>query len=139
MSDLNPCPYCGESMFVNGDTIGSKWSQCNGCESRGPLVRYHSMCNAKTISSAINASNTRAPQSEWVSVETLPERHEWYLISRVDDNGCNQVTMAFLDTCEYINESAVCWLTHNDSALADEWGDVTHWMPLPTPPSEQSK
>lgn len=126
MSELNSCAYCGESMIVNGDIIGSKWSQCNGCESRGPLVRYHSMCNAKTVSSAINASNTRAPQSEWISVND-------YLPTKLDYRNTSKCILAYSEAnkCMYTAVFDVknhCFLCFHSGQLI--YG-VTEWMPTP--------
>ena len=65
----------------------------------------------------------------WVSVEDrLPELGQWYLIFVKDKFS----TMAFLDTNTETGETL--WLAHNNN-FQGEWENVTHWQPLPEPPT----
>jgi hypothetical protein len=57
--------------------------------------------------------------NEWISVKEIPpsENHEIFLVS---DGDC--VTFAFWDDIGFVG-----W--------EKEIGEITHWMPLPLPPS----
>ena len=64
-------------------------------------------------------------ENQWISVEDrLPDAGQWYLCwSR------NQTQIIFLDTVE-----PIMWLQDGDYLE-----NVTHWMPLPTPPKEAQR
>lgn len=68
----------------------------------------------------------------WISVkDELPKSNFcWYLI-------CTEgmATMSFFEKHE---NGDVYWLCHNDAEDRDEWDNVTHWMPLPPPPKDES-
>jgi hypothetical protein len=82
---------------------------------------------------AIVAWNTRAPDqlvrdSEWISVEDeLPENAKTVSTARVRENGLRTVIgMGF-----YRGDK---WQTLNINADTD----ITHWQPLPSPPSTKA-
>jgi len=70
---------------------------------------------------------------EWIDVnDRLPPLGEWYLICGGTNPSKPFTTMGFLDGVS--GDDSVIWLTHNDTQ-DDEWENVTHWMPLPSPPN----
>lgn len=74
--------------------------------------------------SAIDAWNTRAPQSEWISVDDrLPEYNKPFLV--ID-------TFGYMFVCQY---SSIGWLPSIDGDHPNFCSDtITHWQPLPEPP-----
>ena len=121
MSELKPCPFCGhrqewKSRYTPEDA--GYWSvQCPRCDAAGPLMHSESQ--------AIAAWNRRA--DGWVSVEErLPEIGKRVLCLR--KTGEQFVGVNELEGGEWWQASRSPWATR----------DVTHWRPLPNPPSESS-
>ena len=81
----------------------------------------------RAIDIEVNSLRCRIAEFEnpWISVEDrLPDAGQWYLCwSR------NQTQIIFLDTVE-----PIMWLQDGDYLE-----NVTHWMPLPTPPKETQR
>jgi hypothetical protein len=143
MSELKACHRCNEvPELVDGRT---KWFARCGCPAGDNVVYGQSVSFLDHISiddddelsdrvsdivfslvpwdelrqSAIDAWNTRAPQSEWISVsDRLPDADGRYLIV---SHGGNIVTRMFY--------------THHDKSFFNRVV-ATHWMPLPLPPKE---
>jgi len=80
---------------------------------------------------------------EWISVEEqLPELEASILLWVVGDDGAAAIS-GWRET-EPQSYTAVEWDNENGADFppeysTDEWGTVTHWMPLPDPPEEATK
>lgn len=58
--------------------------------------------------------------SEWQPIATAPQEGTWFLTwGEKEDYGLCRV---------------LPWMA--DEPAYDKWGDATHWMPLPAPPSK---
>jgi len=69
--------------------------------------------------------------SEWISVEDrLPEKHDYYLVSHMHEIG-GRVNV---DKLIY-SDSHGGWVSLYGARYG---GIVTHWMPVPEPPKENS-
>lgn len=69
---------------------------------------------------------------EWTeTIEQMPDTYDWYLVSLRTDTGKMITIMGFLDTCSE-NDNGSIWLISGGDV---EHSDVTHWMPLPEPPT----
>lgn len=77
-----------------------------------------------------------ALQPQWVSVtpETLPkERAEVFITASMDGERLDGIIAFRVGTDWYgVHEADYDWV------ISDDWG-VTHWMPLPAPPTEQNE
>ena len=65
---------------------------------------------------------------------------EWYVVRAYrESKGSMMTTIAFCDKDSETGETV--WLPHDSCVVFDydtDVLDVTHWMPLPTPPTSQS-
>ena len=74
-----------------------------------------------------------APKSEWISVEDrLPEEEGAYLVLIVDYLG--EERMEVVELFKWAN--CFDWSSHMSSRWKDS-NTITHWMPLPAPPTEK--
>lgn len=73
-----------------------------------------------------DAIPTLTPPNEWISVEErLPEKGKCVLVYATSNIGANEIAIDRLEE----GECHPIWVyTHG-------WFEVTHWMPLPQPPS----
>lgn len=109
--EILPCPFCGShDIDYNENAQIIICGICNNNHNKGM--------------SMIEKWNTR--HSPWISVkDRLPENNEWILAFNGKDN-------------------CVCWIDigNNDYLFMYGMGsqcqfrNVTHWMPLPSPPKE---
>jgi len=117
--ELKPCPFCGGNNLESwdGGEANLHMIECYDCDcSTGNMI---------SLKYAIEAWNTRTPQ--WVSVEDgLPEEglcilgfEPHCLLNR--DKGVG-VIVADYDITEIRKATGKPW--------------ITHWMPLPTPPTK---
>ena len=131
MLALLPCPFCG----VKPATIGGK-IYCSNDSCFGPQT------TAFDLDDSAIQWNTRAALTAPPSVAELEARLEWRDISTApkDDleiwafNG-EQARMQWLEGDGY-----ALWF-YSDPLLRDVDPDTTqptHWMPLPTPPSDRT-
>jgi Lar family restriction alleviation protein len=112
MSELKPCPFCGcKTIRMHYSNNGAHSIYCNNCNVE--------TCTSGGTDRCVTEWNTRAPQSEWISVsDRLPDADGRYLIV---SHGGNIVTRMFY--------------THHDKSFFNRV-IATHWMPLPLPPKE---
>lgn len=129
MSELNlkPCPFCGgaahiERMGTRNVSMQIECWECGALMETGEIwIDEHSMWN------------TRAPQSEWISVKDRLPSEDGFVIAR-------SIGGDSLDS-KYSTGTSVLYFSH----LMEEGHEfqsqhrashvtVTHWMPLPTPP-----
>lgn len=63
MSELKPCPFCGSENVMIDDLFdnGTHTVFCGDCQSKSP--------NCCEYNDAVESWNTRAPQTEWISVD----------------------------------------------------------------------
>lgn len=133
---LLPCPFCGGDASRNEitphkhflanlpDHPGSYCIECHSC-AVGILRATEEL--------AEQAWNTRQPTSGWLPMESAPMDGTWidvWVSSR--DNG------APAGRWTNISWGANAWRTpsyHSDGKFGNQIpGDVTHWLPLPSPP-----
>ena len=127
--ELLPCPFCGEEAEV--ERLGT---------SRASMVVVCSFCGAKVECGAIRLSDSiwndrqlpdQASAGEgWISVDSdiKPKLHQKVLIwtTDADDNYCCW-------HATYNGEKTGYLLT---GGYKDK--DLTHWQPLPNPPSDKT-
>ena len=141
---LLTCPWCGEQMRFDGDSV-HVWYQCDNCWANSPKARRvwkneksnKENWNKNKANALLLIRKSEAKKSRWISVEErLPEGNA--------------------DVIVYIQHpiSGHCWMkiAHHvsemglDECVDDEWwldgsGEtvsyVTHWMPMPEPPKEE--
>lgn len=119
-SELLPCPFCGSESDIHDCGFDGVSVVCDNCACELPFFIERD--------AAIKSWNTRTPQqssvmpedtvSDWVSVEKrLPDGSEIVLI-------CSDLSDANSIDIDYY------W--------KDRWErrEITHWMPLPTPPTK---
>jgi hypothetical protein len=95
------------------------------------LRPYCSFDAACTITDIIDNEPTVNPY-EWISVEDrLPETNEDVLIYRGKRIGCLVNVYTYLGNNEWEDEYGYWSRTDDES--------ITHWMPLPTPPTEKER
>ena len=92
------------------------------------------------VQSAIATAPTLTPPNEWVSVdEKLPENDGWYLVYAPGYWGNSKIYG--LDGLAYSNfkhNYKVHWGIERGAGRG--WpGIVTHWMPLPAPPTKEGE
>jgi hypothetical protein len=130
MNELKPCPCGGVArlLYVNGESYG--------------LHNGEKYTKVECSSCSFNASdtddwNTRAPQSEWISVDDyLPDPIKTVLVTIINDATDGTVL-------EAIHQIDGDFLLQADLILkglaAKPCAYVTHWMPLPLPPKESNQ
>jgi uncharacterized Zn finger protein len=137
MSELKQCPFCGcraEAVDEDygGDDIG--FVQCTDCGARtdGYL--------AGTVSHdiLIGEWNTRAPQSEWISVDDeLPVNDDEFLVVSHGETRVCKFNPWRSDPNKN-KEYSYMWFYEEDiphyGSQRCEVFCVTYWMPMPTPP-----
>jgi len=112
--ELKPCPFCGETPI-----------QYLANEDDGDFVRCNNIkCTIYFDRIPIAAWNTRpiTPKEEWISVkERLPKEAGEQILMFDNDNGIYGVCSA--------------------GYLSRAWNDAepTSWMPLPSPPKDQTE
>ena len=114
MSELKLCPCCGSGdASIKVMTVGTFRVFCESCRLCIP--------GCQTREEAIEAWNTRAPQSQWISVANeLPKISGPYWTFSGDD----------------ANESVIQQRVHMYDSDYRQFNShtVTHWMQLPEPP-----
>jgi len=125
MNEINQCPFCGYTTpnWINIPTEQkiTKAVFCEQCKAYGP----RNTDEAKAIA-AWNAAG-----AGWISVEDrLPDPEAYYLAYGQTRSIFNTLRPSGPEMC-YFDEDGY-WLVGNNYYLEN----VTHWMPLPNPPSE---
>lgn len=108
---------CCNRYDENGNHIGNKCYECEEWSSDNYCCCSY---NTKEATALYNADYRK---QEWIDVnERLPETDDFYLC--ISYCGCHEIY--------WFNRKHKLFNASDDST---EWAiDVTHWMPLPTPP-----
>jgi hypothetical protein len=118
--ELLPCPFCNESNIEVKPSDIQTWFTftCSHC-----CLSYDGDEYGKKW-------NTRP--SQWISVkDRLPENKDNYVyIVTIYSHYKNNI---FVEPLKYIYDQ---WCNMHDEELLDGEYEVTHWMPLPSPPKE---
>ena len=76
--------------------------------------------------------NLQAQMPRWISVEErLPETDDFVIVAVLDERG--DTPYQYTDFGWYL-DAARCWIVN-----AEQRRDITHWMPLPAPPEEETE
>ena len=122
MSDLKPCPFCGEEAKVgfynNGEGHADYYVECSNdrCDV-APSVSDSSIAYANKY------WNTRA-QSQWISVDVEPAIGQEVLIKIPVCEKFNIESAKYLGNGEFRG----CW---GNVRGKDRPYEVIHWLPLP--------
>ena len=74
-----------------------------------------------------------ADNNGWIAcADKQPPDATWVIVEADLDGVGRLVTMAFFE--QSTQDGEIYWLFHNDSD-GSEWEGVTHWQPLPLPPT----
>lgn len=137
MIELKSCPFCGETEPVRLIVSPGKdgWRDryfvlCNyedgGCGAESGW--YHSQIEA------IGAWNRRADMSEWIPVtERLPENQGPFLARYGFGDVSKETGQFFYGVLYYFYADADPHWQHESAGI-----EITHWMPLPEPPKEET-
>ena len=138
---LLTCPWCGEQMRFDGDSV-HVWYKCDNCLAISPKARrlwddsktnqVNWIENKNRALFLIERSNAKS--SRWIPVEErLPpvagiygSGYE-YSEDLIVYDGLRRRVAYYCHTTEL-------WV---DSRYEDDTFEVTHWMPLPEPPKEE--
>lgn len=151
--ELLPCPFCQESAARMYPPTCTKLTRYNSADRAFPVVRCR--CGVEKAGndwdqsgrSAIEAWNSRASSStvqqvgaEWISTsERLPELGQSVALINVDrwENTGGDLEMN-VRACGYLHEMRPgdpYWSIRGERANCLD--AFTHWLPLPSPKSEQ--
>ena len=111
MDKLKKCPFCGGEAELLELCAGFHVS-CNDCDA-------NSSADGWTEDGAVDLWNARTNESPWISVEDELPKDEGFVVTFGFDGP---------DMCKFRNGkfSSDGFILH-----------VTHWMPLPKPPTEE--
>ena len=133
-NELLTCPWCGEQMRFDADSV-HVWYKCDNCLATSPKAR-RLWDDSKTNQENWNENKNRAlfliersnaKSSRWIPFEErLPPMGE-VLISH-----CGHVCIAW-------HHGQGKFETGSRMMLVVGKHDITHWMPLPEPPEEVQK
>ena len=125
MENLKPCPFCGSEAESYETTTGSL-VECSNFD-----CHVGTLNNDWTKKKVISIWNTRT--SGWISVDdALPEALTSVLVNISNDRVKNDVSEAY----HRQNGAFVPQYELGKNGLkAGDCEGVTHWMPLPQPPS----
>ena len=137
--ELLTCPWCGEQMRFDADSVHC-WYKCDNCFSISPKARRlwddgksnkenWDINKAKALF-LIERSNAKS--SRWISVvERLPEAHADGSVDAELVTDGEFIHMAYYAHGQWI-------FCESGEMKGPMWNTVTHWMPLPEPPKEDS-
>lgn len=138
-NELLTCPWCGEQMRFDGDSV-HVWYKCDNCLAISPKAR-RLWDDSKTNQENWNENKNRAlfliersneKSSRWISVEErLPEADKRY--GGYEYSAELLVYDGLRRRAAYYCHTSGVWY---DSRYEDDTFEVTHWMPLPEPPKE---
>jgi len=127
--ELLPCPFCGEEAEV--ERLGtSRASMVVVCSSCGAKVECGATCLSNSIWNTRQLPDQASAGDGWISVEDrLPEIEQDVLIAYSKKNrSVVGKRRSSVQKGDYF--VTVAW---NVGA-----GDVTHWRPIPNPPSDKT-
>lgn len=139
--ELERCPFCGgkPSFIIDADEYlddhKNYYIRCSGCKASTALVNAHTDDGCYGRRRAYELWNTRSPTS-WVACsEKLPQNGKHVLIHYKNAHGKTRRVVGI-----YARPTSG-WYEYQDNW--DDYayifvnnGEVTHWMPLPPPPTE---
>lgn len=118
---LKPCPFCGERKIelVEPDYFFGSWfCECSACR--------QAIAAGETQEKAMKKWNRRAPG--WFSVDKVLPLNRTHVIGFDIESGWNYPLLYFYpDTKEFLDE-----------AYDYKPVSITHWMPYPEAPKEES-
>ena len=130
MSKLKPCPFCGGEVVITGVKLnngGFNYSaQCHDLCFNG--VNWFGL-----EKEAVEFFNTRTPQ--WQPIETIPRDKYvdlWMCMPNSISGGTRLTDCCLLSDGRWVGKITEYPLLNNEACY------LSHWMPLPTPPKEQS-
>lgn len=121
--DLLPCPFCGRTpktseLHIHLQQISCLYSKCPA----------HPCVIKATMEEATQAWNTRA--SGWISCsERLPDEPGVHVI--VTDG------IHIMESWYEIIDGEMLWVDNYTMYVNINFGEVTHWMPLPNMPKRK--
>jgi Lar family restriction alleviation protein len=116
MSELKPCPFCGcKTIRMHYSNNGAHSIYCNNCNVE--------TCTSGGTDRCVTEWNTRAPQSEWISVDKAPLNKN--ILFFVNGNVGHMIGFKAAGSHKFISDN-------NKYHSADVLG----WMPLPVPPKD---
>jgi len=126
MSDLKPCPFCGEGVvFIRNDYMEHlKWVECSSCGSSSDTHR--------DSVEVVNKWNTRP--NTWISCsDRLPELGDYSVLGFWQHGGWDMIHVEdyFGDITDGFNNKG--------EQLYTKWYQsqcITHWMPI-NPPQDK--
>lgn len=128
ISGDDPVPICALAEFSSDGTVEHVFPDNNKRQARA---------NACLIVEAVNAyrssPDAQAP-SGWISVtEKLPKSGQQVLISAIRENG-----ERMMEISHQFPGLLASWYVEKDQGFSKQ-PTVTHWQPLPDPPTEVTK
>lgn len=129
MSELKPCPFCGEDAELTPEELGDYLRICVSCKC-GATISYDASVGKESLYKTVTRKwNTR--HDDWISVEDgLPEDNHYkdiLIFDKVPRVGCYSKERKF----EY-------WLgsyCNLDSSSSQE--TITHWKPITLPEAKK--
>jgi len=128
MSELKPCPFCGEEQLSDkerGDTIpyDGRYSRvCDWCDVESPYwnTRPIEDAQAQEIARLEQRIRELEEQQRWIPVsERLPEVDGYYW------------------TIDVLGKQEEWMYRHGGWYMEKDISFITHWRPLPEPPEEK--
>ena len=151
MDKLKPCPFCGETQFIdiygiydkNGDVIGDHIT-CGGCMAH---FQVEDAVKQDEVIAGWNRRVEETPPQGWISVEdSLPPEHDtifaklygtdkWrnVMFRKMSDDV--RVVKVFRDGTRRVHhDHTVDGVWASERKGPDTYGHVTHWMANPELP-----
>lgn len=142
MSELKPCPFCWKPAEMESRKY-----------SRFAVICSNELCGCAFTDwhdsevEAVAQWNTRAPQSEWISVDDkLPEKLVNVLVKQIYQD---EIMLAYISACgklwiECCENACVngdAWLSKEICKVTDseDYLKITHWMLLPPLPKDSKQ
>jgi len=127
MSELKPCPFCGEPVVFN------KFAEKVVCEDCGATI-YSDYWNTRPIEDALSARIAELEAAQrWIPVgEQLPDPNDGHnvFVLTVEDLDDPRIYGVGYGSYYIGKDCLPSW-----SLDFDAYGNfVTHWMPIPEPP-----
>lgn len=137
MANLPDCPWCGEKMRFDADSVHC-WFKCDNCLAASPkALREWDVAKSTKDNWTDNEQHALRLTKEvewnvhpprWISVE---ERLPDGVCLAV--NGCGAMLVGYIEYDKYSVETRYSCEDHDTGVGVL---DITHWMPLPEPPKE---
>lgn len=129
------CPGCGNDMELFQIAAGGWRYGCIACATSFKATKrmqYGWISPIKSTKDRAYAAATLATEPKWISVkDRLPP---WQGKKVLVVNGHGDVRIYALWKREYGNK----WTWLDERGKFNHVNDITHWMPLPEPPKEES-